>query len=141
MAETLARKGYLTLLKLGNDASPQIYTAIAEVVSIDGFGFTAAELLATHMESPDGYNEYVAGMKDGDTVTVMLNMIRENFIQTKAVWDAGLRRDFRIEWPGDIPNNDFSAVPLAWHARDATPNTVLKVEVTMRISGSILSSN
>lgn len=137
MPETQARIGYGTLLKLGNGSSPQTFATIAEVVSIDGFGFTASEVQATHMLSPNQYNEYVAGMKDGDTMTVMMNMIRENAIQTKTVWDAGARRYFELDFPGDIPNYDFGAIPLAWHPRGITPGGLLQIEVTMRISGAI----
>lgn len=137
MAETQAQIGYLTLLKLGNGASPQTFTTIAEVKSIDGFGFTAQELEATHMESPNRYVERVAGMKDGDTMTVVCNMIRENAISTKVVWDAGLIRDFELNFPSTLPDYDWSAVPLGWHLRGIQPNSVLEVELTMRISGAI----
>lgn len=140
MAQTEAQIGYLTLLKLGNDASPQVFTTIAEVKSIDGFGFTAQELEVTHMESPNGYVERVAGMKDGDTMTAVLNMTRANAIQTKTVWDAGLIRDFELNFPSTLPDYDFSAVPLGWHLRGIQPNSVLEVEVTMRISGAITGS-
>lgn len=140
MAQTEAQIGYLTLLKLGDDASPQVYTTIAEVKSIDGFGFTAQELEATHMESPNGYMERVAGMKDGDTMTVVLNMTRANAIQTKGVWDTGTIRDFELNFPSTLPDYDFSAVPLGWHLRGIQPNSVLEVEVTMRISGAITGS-
>src|SRR5687767_552480 len=110
MAETLGQIGYGTLLKLGNDASPQVFTTIAEVVSINGFGFTASEVNATHMESPGAYEEFVGGLKTGDTMTVVLNMIRANSIQTKVVWDAGLRRDFELNFPNatdTLPDYDF----------------------------------
>lgn len=140
MAQTQAQIGYGTLLKLGNDASPQVFTTIAEVSSIDGFGFTASEVEATHMESPNSYVERVAGMKDGDTMTVVMNMLRQNAIDTKVVWDAGLIRDWELNFPSTLPDYDFSAVPLGWHPRGMTPNGLLQVEVTMRISGAIIGS-
>lgn len=140
MAETEAQIGYGTLLKLGNDASPQSYTTIAEVKSINGFGFTGNEVEATHMESPNGYTEFVAGLKTGDVMTVLLNMIRSNAIQTKTVWDAGLRRDFELNFPSTLPDYDFSAVPLGWHPIGITPGGILEIEVTMRITGAITGS-
>lgn len=140
MAATEAQIGYGTLLKLGNGSSPETFTTIAEVKSIDGFGFTLAEVEATHMESPNGYNEYVSGMKDGDTITAVLNMIRSNAIDTKTVWDAGLRRNFELNFPSTLPDYDFSAVPTGWHIQGVTPGGVLEVQVTMRISGAITGS-
>lgn len=143
MAETLGQIGYGTLLKLGNDASPQVFTTISEVVSINGFGFTASEVNATHMESPNAYEEFVAGLKTGDTMTVVQNMARANTLQNKAVWDAGVRRDWELNFPNvadTLPDYDFSAVPLAWHVIGVTPGGLLQVETTMRITGAITGS-
>ncbi len=140
MAATEGQIGYGTLLQLGNAASPEVFTTIAEVKSIEGFGFTLAEVDATHMESPDGYHEYVAGLKDGDTMTVTLNMIRSNAIQTKVVWDAGLRRNFQLNFPSTLPDYDFSAIPTGWHPRGVTPDGLLEIEVNMRVAGSITGS-
>jgi hypothetical protein len=141
MAETLAQIGFGTLLKLGNDASPQVFTTIAEVKSIGGFGFTLAEVEATHMESPGGYVERVAGLKDGDVLTAVCNFTTANSIALKVVWDAGLRRDFELNFPnttaGNLPDYDFSAVPTGWHVNGINPGGVLEVEIAMRITGSI----
>jgi hypothetical protein len=140
MAQSEAQIGYGTLLKIGNDASPQVFTTIAEVKSISGFGFTANEVDVTHMESPGGYTERIAGMKDGDTLTVLLNMTRSQSLSLKARWEAGLVIDFELNFPGTLPDHDFSAAPLGWHLLGITPASVLEVEVTMRISGSITGS-
>ena len=137
MAETLAQIGYLTLLKLGNTASPVVYTSVLEVRSINGFGFTASELEVTHMESPNGYIERIAGMKDGDTITVVCNMVRQNSIDLKGVWDAGLVRRWELNFPGTLPDYDFSAIPLGWHVTGVEPNSALQLEVTMRITAAI----
>lgn len=137
MAATEGQIAYLTLLKLGNDASPQVFTTIAEVKSINGFGFTASEVNATHMESPNGYEEFVAGLKVGDVLTIRMNAIRANMIQTKTVWDAGLARDFELNLPSTLPNYDFTMVPLGWHVGDLTPAGLVEVECTGRITGAI----
>jgi len=128
------------LFQLGNDASPQVFTTIAEVKSINGFGFSADELEATHMLSPGGYKEFVAGMKMGDTMTFVLNMTRANSIQTKVVWDAGLVRDFQLNCPSTLPDYDFAMVPLAWHLLNVQPNGILEVECQGRITGAITGS-
>ena len=140
MAATEGQIGYLTLLKLGNALSPEIFTTIAEVKSIEGFGFTLQEVDATHMESPGGYHEYVAGLKDGDTVTITLNMIRANAIDTKVVCDAGLRRNFELNFPSTLPDYDFAAIPTGWHLQGVTPDGLLEVQLTLRIAGAITGS-
>lgn len=138
MAETLAQIGYLTLLKLGDDASPESFATIKEVKSISGFGFVASEVNATHMESPNGYEEFVAGMKTGNTVTYLVNMTTENATQLKGVWDAGLRRNFELNLPSaDLPDYDFSAVPTAWSLPTLTPQGLVETELQFRLTGAI----
>lgn len=140
MAATEAQIAYLTLLQLGDGSSPEIFTTIAEVKSINGFGFSASEVNATHMESPNGYEEFVAGLKTGDTMTVRMNAIRANMISTKTVWDAGLRKNFQLNLPSTLPDYDFSAVPLSWHTGELTPSGLVEVEVTARLTGAITGS-
>lgn len=140
MAATEAQIAYLTLFQLGNASSPETFASMAEVTDISGFGFSLDQIEATHMESPNGYKEYVAGMKDGDTMTVTFNMIRENAIQTKGVWDAGLRRNFQLNFPGTLPDYDFSATPEGWHVTNVNPNNVLKIEAGLKIAGAITGS-
>jgi len=140
MAATEAQIAYLTLLKMGDGSSPETFTTIAEVKSINGFGFTASEVNATHMESPNGYEEFVAGLKTGDTMTIRLNGIRSNMLLTKAVWDAGLRKNFELNLPSTLPDYDFALIPLAWHTGDLTPSGLVEVECTGRITGAISGS-
>ena len=138
MAETQAQIAYLTLLKMGNGASPEIFTTIAEVKSINGFGFSASEVNATHMESPNGYEEFVSGLKTGDILTIRMNALRDQLILTKATWDAGLRKNFELNLPSTLPDYDFSAVPQAWHLGDLTPGGLVEVECTARLTGAIV---
>lgn len=137
MAATLAQIGYLTLLKMGNGLSPQTYTTIAEVKSINGFGFTKDELEATHMESPNGYKEFVGGMKQGETMTVVCNMTIENAGLTKSTWEAGDNVDFELNLPSTLPDYDFTLTPLGWHILGLQPNAILEIEMTGRITAAI----
>lgn len=140
MAVTEAQIGYGSLLKLGNGASPEVFTTIAEVKSINGFGFTNTEVNVTHMESPNGWEEFIGGLKTGDTMTILCNAIRTNMIDTKAVWEAGLTRHFELNLPGTLPDYDFSAVPTGWHPPAITPGGAVELELQARLTAPITGS-
>lgn len=141
MAETQGMIGYGTTFKIGNGASPNVFTSVLEVKSVNGFGFTGNEVNATHMESPNGYEEFVGGLKTGDTLTVRGNGSRDALIRTKVIWDAGTRVACELNLPSTLPDYDFSLQPLAWHLGDVTPGGLVEYEIAGRITGAITSSN
>jgi hypothetical protein len=141
LAETKAHIGYQTLFQMGDNASPPVYATVAEVKEITGFGFTASLQEATHMESPNGYKEFVGGMKEGDTMTVRMNFTPDNAVTVKAAADAGLRKSFKIIPPTltpPLPTYTFSGVPVEWHEQGMTPDGVLEALLGIKLSGAIV---
>lgn len=74
---TDAAIGYGTLLKVGDGGSPtEVFTTLdAEVTSITPFGYTREAIDATHMQSPDSFKEYIAGLMDAGEVSVEMSFI------------------------------------------------------------------
>lgn len=72
---TQAKIGHGTLFAVGNGASPEVFVNVAEVTEITPPPVTKDILDATHMESPDGYREYIVGLKDGGEATLAMNFI------------------------------------------------------------------
>jgi hypothetical protein len=136
MATTDAQIGYGTLLKLGNGASPEVFTTIAEIKAVDGFGFTRNLLEATHMESPNGYKEYVSDMKDSDTFTGRANLVSGNGATIKTMAE-GTRQNFQLNFPGTLPDYSFSATPTAWHIQGIATSGILEVVFGLKVSGAI----
>src|SRR5262245_45832326 len=137
MAETKAQIGYMTLLKMGDGATPEVFATIAEVKAVDGFGFTTELLEATHMESPARGKEYIAGLQDGETVTFRCNFTIDN-ISLKDTVSAGVTKHFQIQFPEpDLPTYAFTGSPVSWHILNIEPNGILEVECGFKISGGI----
>lgn len=61
--------GHGTQLKRGDGGDPEIFTKIAEVLSIAGPSLSRDSVEVTTMDSPDQYREFIAGLKDGGEVT------------------------------------------------------------------------
>jgi hypothetical protein len=51
------------------------------------------------MESPDGYREYIAGLKDGEEVSFEANLLPGNNSQlaVRTIFESGERRTWRLE--------------------------------------------
>jgi predicted secreted protein len=63
-----------TLFQRGNGATPtEVFTTIANVTSIEGPGRTRETIDVTAHDSPDGWMEFVGGLKDGGEVSVDIN--------------------------------------------------------------------
>lgn len=141
MAATEAMIGLNTTVKIGNGASPNVFTSILEAKSVSNFGFSGNEVNATHFESPNGYEEFIGGLKTGDTITIRGNGSRDALIRTKVIWDAGSRVAMELNLPSTLPDYDFTLQPLGWHLGEVTPGGLIEYELTGRITAAITSSN
>ena len=131
---TAAVLGALSQLKLGDDASPQVYTLIAEVLNVGSIGSTAPEVDVTNLDSTA--KEYIGGLGDGESVDFELNWIAAN-VQQEALRDAvGSTKHFQMVW-SDASTADFQMVVLGFSRTGTTPEEQLKANVTGRITGAI----
>lgn len=64
MASTDEILGYGATLKVGNGASPEVFTAIAKLTSIKPGKMTTGVVDKTHLVSPDTHREKKPGIKD-----------------------------------------------------------------------------
>ncbi len=68
------RDGFGTQLKRGDGATPtEAFTTIANVTSISGPERTRETIDVTSHDSPDGWMEFVGGLKDGGEISVDIN--------------------------------------------------------------------
>lgn len=100
MAVTQSAIGFGTLLKVGDGGGPEAFTTLLENVAIEGPPLERDILDATHHESPDGYKEFLGGLKDGGEVSGEGNLVYDT-TQTNLLTDfeAGTRRNFQILVP------------------------------------------
>ncbi len=97
--------GYQSYLYVGtwDDAAASITTKVAEVVSISGPDLEGDDIEVTHMDSSDGYMEFLPGLVDGGEVSIELNF-------TKAE-TALLLTYFRVKKAYKVTFSDTST----WH--------------------------
>jgi hypothetical protein len=76
-------------LSVGDAASPNLYTEIAEVIEMNGPDQSAEEIDVTHLRSTSGYREFLPSFKQGGTLNCVANYIPGN--ATHASGADGLR--------------------------------------------------
>lgn len=64
-----------TALKLGDGASPEVFTEIAEVTNISGPGMSLDTVEVTAHDSTDYTREFIAGLKDYGEVSIEGNFL------------------------------------------------------------------
>lgn len=130
---TNAKLGAGSSLKLGDGASPQVFTTIAEVLRCGSIGVTAAEIEVTHLSSTA--KEYIGALPEGATVEFQLNFVGGT--QQNALRD-GVRttKDFQMQF-SDNTQASFSMVILGFMRDETTPEAQLTATVNGRITGPI----
>jgi hypothetical protein len=126
--------------RLGSTASPIVYADLEEVFSISGLGKTNNLVDVTNFDSDEGTMEYIAGLSDGQEVTIECNYIPGATNQTAmiAAIDAQTNRAFQVAYIGSSPNEvfNFQGVPLGWVVTPS-PTEQNTISFTVKISGDI----
>jgi len=142
MGITQGTSGFGTLIKIGNAASTEVFTAIAEVKSISGPNLAREMLEATHMESPSGYREYLPSFKDAGEVSLEVNFLPGDTGQKALVTDYnnGTRRNFKIVWPNTAGTTWSFSAYITGFQPSAAVGDMLSASVTLKVTGNVTLS-
>jgi hypothetical protein len=129
--------------RLGDTASPTDYNDVEECYNISGLGKTNNLVDVTNFDSPAGTMEYIAGLADGEEITVECNRIptasppteQQNMITAV---NAQSNRQFQIAYVGVSPEETFTftGVPLSW-VLAPSPTERNSISFRVKISGDI----
>ena len=129
-----------TLLKMGDGADPEIFTAIAEVANISGPSLSMDTIDVTNHSSTDGWREFIGGLLDGGEISLDIN-----YQPTEGTHDftTGLLknmsnktvRNFQLVFPdGSSTTWSFSALITAFEPSEPIDNK-LSAAVTLKLAG------
>ena len=113
--------------------SGSTYTAVAEVVSIEGPSFAREAVDATHLGSADGYREYIAGLMDGGEVSIEMNYIPSASDTIVAALQANTMGSFQITFSSGI-RFQFDAVVTAYSVTTPLADK-MTASATFKVSG------
>ena len=133
----MADIGFGVLLKVGDDASPEVYTALAEVIGLSGPGLSMDTVEATHTESANAAKEYIAGLIDAGELSIDANFLPANATQTGVIsdWQNRTTRNFQIVWP-DTANTTWSFTGFITNFEPASPiEDRMTASITIKLTG------
>lgn len=115
------KRGYGAQLMVGDGASPEVFEAIAGVVSITPGEMSTEDIDVTHLRSPDAHREHVAGIRDSGAFTVAFKWLPEHASQSNAgggshsfasgglvaLWRGRQNHNFKIVLDGVSPRTEW----------------------------------
>lgn len=134
MPASNANPGFGVEFRIGDGASSETFTAIAEVLAVNGVGVTHRTSEVTHMGSTGGWAEHLAlGVKEGKPFTLNVNFVFDDTNQAALLTACqnGTKGNYQIGFTDDAGSNvTFAAIinDLDWnHDRDSQAQGTISV--------------
>lgn len=139
---TLAIKSQGTLLQVGDGASPEVFTTVAEVNDINNTGHTVREIEVTNHDSTGSYSEYIATGLEAGQWNFNINYVPANATHKNAsrglfaLLQGQAAVNMRVQWP-DSPTSSTTFSGLVTQIDRSAParNGVLTANCTIRVVG------
>lgn len=128
-----ADTGFSAAFAIGDGAATEVFTAVAEVMSITPPGQTREAIDATHLTSANGYREFIAGMADGGEASIELNYTPSESDVLIAALVAGVG-NFRITAPSG-KTLTFAGVCTAHSPGPMVVDDKMTLSATFKVSG------
>ena len=137
---TSAIAGVGAEFQLSDGASPEVYTKVAEVLSISGPELSAEQVEVTSLDSTGGYKEFIPGLLDGGTVQIEFNYVDGNSnqetLRTRVSTTSQTASNYRIQ----LPDSPLSYVTFAGivesYSMNVESGSAITVSAGIKISGA-----
>ena len=135
--------GLGTLLKIGDGATPEVFSAIAEVKDINGPVLSREFAEFTHQQSASGYREYKPTFKASGDVTFKCNFLPDD--ETQGFQTSGLLKDYEDGTLRNFellfPDTGATKASFAAYVANISPGApiagALELNVTLRVTGPV----
>lgn len=131
--------GFGIQLTKGDAASPEVFTAVAELLAIDGFSLEHLILEGTSHDSTNNARDFISGkLTDAGEVTFTLNFLPASAGHKGIITDmyAGTRRNWKIVFSDSAATTWGPFVGLVKTFKPSTDlESPLAADVSLKISG------
>ena len=83
------------------------WVAIAEVGSISGPTMTREFIDVTSLDSTGGYREFIAGFRDGGTISLTMNFTYATYLIMKNDFESDVAQNYEIVLPDKDEDGDY----------------------------------
>lgn len=130
---TQAFIGHGTLFQLLGNESPADWETVAEVKNVTPPGISRDLPDATHMQSPDGYREFILGLKDGGEISLELNFTEASVATMMAEFAKSEMSQCRIVLPTGATWE--ATVGLSGFESEDPVDDIVTATATFKVSG------
>lgn len=146
MVASTGKVGLGTVFKVGDGASPEVFTSVVNVASINLSGRSVEEVDFTHLASSNAFREFRAGFKDPGEVQLTCHYDPSNAtLNGTAGLEYLLNQGTQFNWEIDMSGAGFS-YKLTGNGYvsggdfNFTGEDPITYDVTIRVSGAISES-
>lgn len=133
MAGIQAMATSLKLVKTTGEAADLV---IAHITSIGEQASEAEEIDVTTLDSPNRSKEFIQGAKDPGSIEVAVNNCFDGQVEKlRAVYQSGAEREWVETYPDGKGTLTYTGYISALTFGEATPDGLLSVNFTIRLSG------
>jgi len=119
------------------DADTSTWEALAEINSISGPTKTRDFIDVTSLDSTGGYREFIAGFRDGGTVTLNMNFTRSTYDKMNDDFEDDDAQNYEIILPDDdVTSFGFSGLVTELPLEITTDDKVT-ANVTIKVNGQV----
>ena len=127
--------GFGVQLQRGDGEEPEVFTAIADITNLSGPGLSRETLDDTSHGSPDGWMEFLGGLKDPGEVSADINYQPALHDVLVADFDDTAPRNNKIVFP-DVPATTWSFPAIITGFEPETPyDDKAAAALTFKVSG------
>jgi len=132
---------YGSLLQIGDGATPEVFTAVAEITDLTPPNMSRDSIEVTTLNSTSGYREFIAGWRDGGEVSLTANWLPTNATHDDDTglleqWDDDDLHNYRIVLPDTLATIAFSGFLTAFEP-ELPRDEQGKLNCTIKISGAV----
>jgi predicted secreted protein len=135
---TVAKIGFATLFKIRTATGPDVFTTIGEQASVTPYGVSVDSVDASHEESPNGYREFIPGLKDAGEASFEIHYVPGGTAESLLLGMLGSTQACRTVFPSGA-KVDYSAF-----ITEMTPETPIDdkmvMSMTLKITGEMVVS-
>ncbi|MCJ8139355.1 phage tail tube protein [Falsirhodobacter halotolerans] len=132
MSETKAQIGHLSTFGIKIEKATT-FTKVAEITNLTPPGMTRDTVDATHMESPNGTKEFIAGLAEMGEASVTIQYVPAVQDALLAAFQAG-SGEFQITFPNKVTMT-FKGIVTGYEWGDIVSDTKMTATLTIKCSG------
>ncbi|WP_436772070.1 phage tail tube protein [Yinghuangia sp. YIM S09857] len=127
--------GFGTQFLRGDGAGPEVFTALANVTNVSGPGLSRETIDVTAHDSPDGWMQFLGGLKDPGEVTVDVNYDPAEHDVLIADFGDDEPRNYRIAFPDPGTTTWTFGGIMTGFEPDAPYDDKLTASLTFKVTG------